>query len=467
MSSIEEIRFTTEDGKDDLLCRKELAQALIKSCTRNTQLFPIILHGSWGSGKSVFCHQLKNLIVDEENENLNVIYINAFMFDYTNEPFLMILGNILETIDNTKHKQKLSSIASKLIKTLVRQSANIALTWIEDKSKCKIKNLYNSLKEACKGEENIAIDEILASFGQMSTQISSFKKVLQLSLGDTHTLVIIDELDRCKPSFALEILERVKHIFDIPKLHFLLSMNMKILEAMLKKQYGYEQNSEEYLQKFYRCKIELPTRVERENADVAFILFLEKIQQETDFWNHLSNHELRYPYSRQSGSARHGKDDISETQHAILVILQWCIEEHRVTLRDIEHFIFNIRLYYTFQKLPTEFKYASLELYALFLYTVNKPLFYNLMNTDLELQKYKDILGTINKYSGLKKEYIMILFTYTVYATNPSPTFLQEYIAPFWGTDFAIIDEHLSYSSEKTKKVFNKIENTLYSFSQS
>ena len=45
-----------------------------------------------------------------------------------------------------------------------------------------------------------------------------------------HPLVfVIDELDRCRPTFAIELLERVKHVFDVPNLVFVFGINRREL----------------------------------------------------------------------------------------------------------------------------------------------------------------------------------------------------------------------------------------------
>ncbi|MDE7469255.1 MAG: KAP family NTPase, partial [Desulfovibrionaceae bacterium] len=85
MNNIEDARF----GEEDLLYRKGIAEKLIKLFRGENNFSPIILDGVWGSGKSFFCHQLKNLILDEEKseqeekKKLQVSYVNAFQFDYT------------------------------------------------------------------------------------------------------------------------------------------------------------------------------------------------------------------------------------------------------------------------------------------------------------------------------------------------------------------------------------------------
>ena len=54
----------------------------------------------------------------------------------------------------------------------------------------------------------------------------SLKKALNENDNATENLfVFIDELDRCRPTYAIELLERIKHLLDIDGLVFILAMD--------------------------------------------------------------------------------------------------------------------------------------------------------------------------------------------------------------------------------------------------
>jgi hypothetical protein len=71
-------------------------------------------------------------------------------------------------------------------------------------------------------------------------------------------IVVIDELDRCRPSYALEMLERVKHLFDVPNVVFLFFIHSPALHSAIQKTYGQGISSAEYLKKFFSLTIGLP-----------------------------------------------------------------------------------------------------------------------------------------------------------------------------------------------------------------
>lgn len=68
-------------------------------------------------------------------------------------------------------------------------------------------------------------------------------------------IFIIDELDRCKPLFALELLERIKHFMSVPNIHFVLGVHLSQLQNSVKAAYGSEIDASTYLQKFINLTI--------------------------------------------------------------------------------------------------------------------------------------------------------------------------------------------------------------------
>ena len=71
-------------------------------------------------------------------------------------------------------------------------------------------------------------------------------------------VVVIDELDRCRPDFAIKTLEIAKHIFDIENLVFIISLDMEQLGYSLKTVYGQEMDTSGYLYRFFDYVSNMP-----------------------------------------------------------------------------------------------------------------------------------------------------------------------------------------------------------------
>lgn len=71
-------------------------------------------------------------------------------------------------------------------------------------------------------------------------------------------VIFIDELDRCKPSFAIEMLERIKHYFDDERIIFVVSLNKEQLIHTISNYYGSEFDATRYLNRFFDISVNLP-----------------------------------------------------------------------------------------------------------------------------------------------------------------------------------------------------------------
>ena len=71
-------------------------------------------------------------------------------------------------------------------------------------------------------------------------------------------VVFIDELDRCKPDYAIHLLERIKHYFGNERITFIFSLNMDELQHTIRKFYGNDFDACRYLERFFDFRIELP-----------------------------------------------------------------------------------------------------------------------------------------------------------------------------------------------------------------
>lgn len=89
---------------------------------------------------------------------------------------------------------------------------------------------------------------------------------------------IIDELDRCRPDFALSVLERIKHFFSVQNVHFVLGANCSQLRNSIRSAYGNDVDAALYLQKFVSVTFLMGNNTGRLNRTAA-IHYLRHISQ--------------------------------------------------------------------------------------------------------------------------------------------------------------------------------------------
>ena len=99
-----DISRLTFDNRDDFN-RKPIAEKINTLLESDIDVSPMVIDGGWGSGKTEFCHKLKNLI---DSDGKHIIYIDAFKADHVDEPLLTVLAAVVAKVpDNEKEKEKL------------------------------------------------------------------------------------------------------------------------------------------------------------------------------------------------------------------------------------------------------------------------------------------------------------------------------------------------------------------------
>ncbi len=222
------------------------------------------LDAAWGEGKTTFIRMWSGFA--ERHRRLKVIYFDAFANDYQRDPFLALSAEIYELLDSDdKRKQeefrrKVTSVGAALARGAIRIGVGavtggvLSATSLED-SKQAVSDLFADQVDA-------VVATRLQSHRADKSAIVDLREFLTeaiASLEDVEQVVfVIDELDRCRPDFALELLEKIKHLFSDSGLVFLLVVNRKQLEASVKARYGSELDAAQYLEKFVHIWLELP-----------------------------------------------------------------------------------------------------------------------------------------------------------------------------------------------------------------
>ncbi len=228
---------------DDLLSRDDIAKRLTNLVSTQEPPLAISLHGQWGTGKTFLLMRWQK---DLQQQGFKAIYFNAWDDDFCEDPLLAILGQMAETFKEDKFKSLTQQVAKTAMSLLKRNVISV----LENKTGISL--------ETEQAEPNI-LDEYLKQRTTKDELRGNLAKLSKEIYKDTeHPLVfIIDELDRCRPTFAIELLERVKHIFDVHNMVFIIGINRDQLCKSLSTVYG-NINTDIYLRRFFDFEFNLP-----------------------------------------------------------------------------------------------------------------------------------------------------------------------------------------------------------------
>ncbi|MGJ3495272.1 KAP family P-loop NTPase fold protein [Piscirickettsia salmonis] len=236
------------DVANDCLDRRVVSSNLANLLEKVDHRYsPILLDGPWGTGKTTIIQYAKENLKDQGQPYL---YINADLHDNSDNPLTVLLGVTMKEL-GTK-KDEIIRKAKPFLKKTLKIAAKSVIHHVTKVDSTELTKLF-------KDEANASIDELLNDHAELEKQLESLRNLLQETMKDKSKLVIfVDELDRCRPTFALELLEVIKHIFSVENIVFVLIANGHQLKAVIKHAYGYDLDAEEYFNKFIKHRITLP-----------------------------------------------------------------------------------------------------------------------------------------------------------------------------------------------------------------
>nr|WP_301302105.1 P-loop NTPase fold protein [Methylorubrum extorquens] len=280
-----------EIWKNDLLDRRQdadliqlflLARLQERADSGRTASYVMNLDSSWGSGKTFF---LERLQLQLESQKFISVYIDAWKDDHAEDPMIAFMA----AIDGSLKKHlKLKGQIKKYWDVAKESGLKIAITGVSLAAKSAARRylgdglsqiqeiadgtvLENSVEAATDDEAKKKIEEsvqkfidvraeaALKKFESTKSSLEVFRKNLgkfvseleQQSDFKSPLFVLVDELDRCRPTYAIALLERVKHFFNVENVVFIVATDSEQLKHSIKAVYGQDFDSNKYLLRFF------------------------------------------------------------------------------------------------------------------------------------------------------------------------------------------------------------------------
>lgn len=244
---------------NDRLGRQESAEVLTRIVSRIEGPCVLALDAPWGYGKTTFLNMWEAWLRQEGQGFPVVACFNAWETDFTHHPFLALsseLTKVLESCPKTASSSAFNAFKQagvKLLRAAIPVIPQLAGSLVPGGG-VFVEAVLSALSAAAseKADTNAYLDAKAA--------IASFKEALEaLAQGLEKPMVImIDELDRCRPSYAVELLEVAKHLFAVDNVVFVLAVNRDELVHSVKALYGIGFDAEGYLCRFFDLDFQLP-----------------------------------------------------------------------------------------------------------------------------------------------------------------------------------------------------------------
>ena len=243
--TLEKPTFDTQDE----FKRKPIAENIIRLLTSDIDLSPMVIDGGWGTGKTEFCEIIKACTPEDTGEQPS-----EQRKDLTKE-IAKAAGFVMKTVAKAAVGHVLKQNTADLVEEFQQirngnQDANSLAETVTDAATTIASYTIDATVEALL-KEQIEAEKNLETLRACLKRLAAAKPII----------LFIDELDRCRPDYAVDMLEVIKHVFDVENVKIVLVTNTKQLCAAINHRYGMEVDAQKYLDKFLKYSFALPDKV--------------------------------------------------------------------------------------------------------------------------------------------------------------------------------------------------------------
>ena len=307
--------------ENDLLERRSAVESLTRIVESANSPYVISVDADWGAGKTAFLRMWSQHL---RNEGFHVLQFNAWETDFAKSPFQALSGELTRSLEQYSDStikdmtQTLRKSASEMAFILARATVRGAGTFLPIVGPVAAEAAVNAI-DSLRGDPiseyqllRRSIEDLRLSIGKISTALSSDKQGKPL-------VIAIDELDRCRPNYAIELIETAKHIFLVDNVVFILAINSSALVHSIKALYGTAFDAEVYMRRFIDLQFRLP-----EHDRTQFVRALLRSARLRDLADVRTDEALLslMVFTSFFSDAKYSLRDIEQATHRLGLILQ-------------------------------------------------------------------------------------------------------------------------------------------------
>ena len=253
--------------------------------------FVLAVNADWGMGKSFMIDRWSKEMASSGHP---VVAFNSWENDFTVEPLVAFIAELDKTLApyfskmplgaqlHAKWYEQAKAVLVPSLKVvglaLAKHGAGLSAEGLTDifsgdesseitpQTGSEEEDRYKFDTQSLGEKLNKAVEETLKSHNNTKQAITAFKQrlaslIIHLSREGGVALpicVFIDELDRCRPDYAIRLLEGIKHLFGVPGIYFIVATNLGELAHSIRAVYGSGFSAERYLKRFFDMEYALP-----------------------------------------------------------------------------------------------------------------------------------------------------------------------------------------------------------------
>ena len=351
------------------LNRREYANILTSIVQTYADGFVMAINNEWGTGKTTFVKMWQQQLI---NEGFKTLYFNAWENDFADDVLVALISE-LEELNKKGHEKEYKAVLEKAAPYVKKIIPGLT------KAAAKLVGLDEFVQAIINGTIEVGVDEMakaVEAYSKRKKGVKEFResleKYVKASTPEKPVVFIIDELDRCRPNYAVEVLEQIKHLFSVPGIVFVLSIDKEELGNAIRGAYGSEKiKANEYLRRFIDLEYSIP---EPDLND--FCKYMINFFKFDEFL--FSGERIQY------SSFKNDKSSLIDFS----IIL---FKQSKANLRQIEKIYAHMRLTLNTCS-PNAYIFPNCLLLLVFLFQINRDLINKIMAKSLTLQEFTDLI---------------------------------------------------------------------------
>lgn len=199
-------------------------------------------------------------------EGINSLYFNAWETDFVRVPLVALIGELSQGMRDlnipagnpaAKHWAKAKKVGEALAKSALPTAIKVATVGILNADDA-IEAALAEFGEKYATDHLKQYEEARKSMYGFRKELADFAAALSVHSGGKPLVIVVDELDRCRPDYAVSVLETIKHLFTVSKVAFLVATDSKQIANSVRHTYGADLDADAYLRRFFDLALSLP-----------------------------------------------------------------------------------------------------------------------------------------------------------------------------------------------------------------
>ena len=318
--------------RNDLLSREEPAEVLTHLVGSIEGPCVLAVDAPWGAGKTTFLHLWAPHL---RNNGFPVVDFNAWQTDHSGDPFIALSSELTEGLRGFmdaagRTVEEIKAAATEVLRHAIPGFIRFATAGALDIDKLSEKEIGRFL--ASYASDRLARHRAgQQSMEKFKVTLRDTAKDVSRSKCDRPLIVMIDDLDRCRPTYAVELLEVAKHLFAVHGVIFVLAVNRSELAHSIRALYGDEFNADGYLHRFFDVDFRLPDPERRPFIDAMLdsMQIDAHVQRTRDREAHVEEQNVRKLLTRFLGGSDISLREIAQTIHRLGLVFASLRADHK------------------------------------------------------------------------------------------------------------------------------------------